>query len=95
MLNLLMDNEACKKDLAQIEAQFLARDSALCWSIARELADYTVAFITATNGQLAPAGTGTLVSFGDSNYFLTARHVWEGEPNRKNGLKNCDSICIP
>ena len=78
-----------------MEKQFLARDSALCWSIARELADFTVVFITAKDEQLAPAGTGTLVSFRESHYFLTARHVWEGERDQKNGLKNCDWIRIP
>jgi hypothetical protein len=90
-----MDKEDCKRALAEIEAQLLARDSALCWSIARELADFTVVFITAKDGQLAPAGTGTLVSFRESHYFLTARHVWEGERDQKSGLKNCDWIRIP
>lgn len=90
-----MDKEDCKRTLAEIEARFLGRDSALCWNIARELADFTVVFITARNGQLAPAGTGTLVSFRESHYFLTARHVWEGEGGHKSGLKNCDWIRIP
>jgi hypothetical protein len=90
-----MDKADRKKALAEIEAQFLARDSALCWGISRELADFTVAFITATDGKLAPAGTGTLVSFSDSHYFLTARHVWEGKGDQKSGLKNCDWIRIP
>ena|ERR1700733_402540 len=84
-----MDRESCKKTLTEIEEQFLAIDSPLCWRIARELADFTVAFITASNGHLAPAGTGTLVSFRDSHYILTACHVWE------NGLKKCDYIRIP
>lgn len=90
-----MDKEDCKRTLAEIEAQFLVRDSALAWSIARELADFTVAFITARDGRLAPAGTGTLVSFRESHYFLTARHVWEGGRDQKGGLKNCDWIRIP
>src|ERR1700676_4758658 len=72
-----MDKNACGKILDEIEEQVLAKDSPLCWIIARELADFTVAFIVANNGQLSPAGTGTLVSFGDSRYFLTATHVWE------------------
>jgi hypothetical protein len=89
-----MDKDDCKRALAEIEAQFLARDSALGRGIARELADFTVAFITAKDGQLLPAGTGTLVSFRESHYFLTARHVWEGERNQENGLKHCDWIRI-
>jgi hypothetical protein len=84
-----MDKDACKKILDEIEEQALAKDSPLCWSIARELADFTVAFIVTNNGQLSPAGTGTLVSFRDSHYFLTAAHVWEEV------LKKSDWIRIP
>jgi hypothetical protein len=84
-----MDKNACGKILDEIEEQVLAKDSPLCWIIARELADFTVAFIVANDGQLSPAGTGTLVSFRDSHYFLTATHVWEG------ALKISDRICIP
>jgi hypothetical protein len=83
-----MDKEDCSKALAEIEEQFLASDSPLGWSIGRELADFTVAFITASQGQLAPAGTGTLVYFKDCHYILTASHVWEA-------LKKCDYIRIP
>jgi hypothetical protein len=43
----------------------------------------------ANDGQLSPAGTGTLVSFRDSQYFLTATHVWE------EALKISDLIRIP
>lgn len=84
-----MDKEECKQALAEIGAQFLARESALGWSIARELADFTVTFVAESDGDLAPAGTGTLVSFRDSHYFLTARHVWE------DALKQCDLVRIP
>jgi hypothetical protein len=84
-----MDRNECKKLLDEIEQQVLAKDSPLCWTIARELADFTVAFIVANDGQLSPAGTGTLVSFRDSHYFLTAAHVWEEK------LKKCDWIRIP
>jgi|SRR6266850_4486385 len=84
-----MDKNACRKILGEIEEQVLAKDSPLCWTIARELADFTVAFIVANDGQLSPAGTGTLVSFRDSHYFLTATHVWE------EALKISDWIRIP
>jgi hypothetical protein len=90
----LMDNADCARTLAEIEAQFLERNSALGWTIARELADFTVAFITAKDGQLAPAGTGTLVSFRDSHYFLTARHVWEREKART-GLESARTKSFP
>src|ERR1700733_58122 len=83
-----MDIESRKNALAEVEEQFLASDSPLCWSIARELSEFTVAFITASNGRFAPAGAGTLVSFRDSHFILTASHVWES-------LKKCDRICIP
>jgi hypothetical protein len=84
-----MDRDTRRKILEEIAEQVLAKDSPLCWTIARELADFTVAFIVANDGQLSPAGTGTLVSFRDAHYFLTAAHVWEGK------LKNCDWIRIP
>ena len=64
-----MDKNASRKTLDEIKEQVLAKDSPLCWTIARELADFTVAFIVANDGQLSPAGTGTLVSFRDSHYF--------------------------
>ncbi len=73
----------------EIEEEVLAKDSPLCWTIARELADFTVPFIVANDGELSPAGTGTLVAFRDSHYFLTATHVWE------EALKTSDSIRIP
>lgn len=84
-----MDKDACKKILAEIEALITASGSPLCWTIARELAEFTVAFVMSKDGQLAPAGTGTLVSFRDSHYFLTATHVWES------ALKKSDWIRIP
>jgi hypothetical protein len=84
-----MDKNGARKILSEIEEQFLAKDSPLCWTIARELADFTVAFIVANGGELSPAGTGTLVSFQDSHYFLTAAHVWE------EALKISDWIRIP
>jgi len=84
-----INRSTCRKILAEIEELILANDSPLCWTIARELADFTVAFITSNDDQLLPAGTGTLVSFRDSHYFLTAAHVWEG------ALKKSDSIRIP
>jgi hypothetical protein len=84
-----MDKNACRKILDEIAEQVLAKDSPLCWTIARELADFTVAFIVAKDGRLSPAGTGTLVSFRGSHYFLTAAHVWEKK------LKKSDWIRIP
>jgi hypothetical protein len=84
-----MDKDAGRKIIEQIEEQILAKDSPLCWTIARELADFTVAFVVANDGQLSPAGTGTLVSFRDSHYFLTATHVWE------EALKISEWIRIP
>jgi hypothetical protein len=84
-----MDKSACRKILDEVAEQVLAKDSPLCWAIARELADFTVPFIVTNDGQLSPAGTGTLVSFRDSHYFLTATHVWE------EALKTSDWIRIP
>jgi len=84
-----MVSEASREALAKIEQQFLAADSTLSWNTALELADFTVAFITSEDGELRPAGTGTLVSFFDSHYFLTAGHVWE------NSLRKSASIRIP
>lgn len=84
-----MNKDGGRKVLDEIQEQFLAKDSSFCWTITRELADFTVAFIVANDGQLSPAGTGTLVSFGDSHYFLTASHVWE------EALKISDWIRIP
>jgi hypothetical protein len=63
--------------------------SALGETIARELGDYTVAFIMSKNGEFRPAGTGTLVSFCNSHYLLTAAHVWEEK------LIRADAILIP
>jgi hypothetical protein len=37
-----MDKNGARKILGEIEEQFLAKDSSLCWTIARELADFTV-----------------------------------------------------
>lgn len=84
-----MNKDAARKQLDEIAEEILAKDSPLCWTIARELADFTVAFIVANDGLLSPAGTGTLVSFRDSHYFLTATHVWE------KALKISDWIRIP
>ena len=84
-----MDKDACRKILDELAQEVLAEDSPLCWMIARELADFTVAFIVANDGQLSPAGTGTLVSYRDSHYFLTAAHVWEKK------LRVSDWIRIP
>jgi hypothetical protein len=63
--------------------------------IARELSDYTVAFITSKKGDLWPAGSGTLVSFRDSYYVLTAAHVWLGREGKEDGLSRADRILIP
>ena len=84
-----MDRTSCAAILAELQALVLEASSPLCWRIARELADYTVAFIALKNGQMLPAGTGTLVSFHKSHYILTAAHVWEKL------LKESDSIFIP
>jgi hypothetical protein len=62
--------------------------------IARELADYSVAFVASRDGELEAAGSGTLISFRDSHYILTAAHVWHGNKST-NGLKKADSILIP
>lgn len=90
-----MDQDARRKAFQELEAEILAADSPLCWRIARELADYTVAFIVANDGLLSPAGTGTLVSFRGSHYFLTAAHVWYGHHNEADGLRRSDWIRIP
>jgi hypothetical protein len=71
------------------------RPSALGDKIARELSDYTVAFVTSKKGELRPAGSGTLVSFRDSYYVLTAAHVWHGRPGKDDGLSRADKILIP
>lgn len=71
------------------------KPSALGDKIARELSDYTVAFITSKKGELLPAGSGTLVSFRDSYYVLTAAHVWLGREGKDDGLSRADRILIP
>jgi hypothetical protein len=83
-------------DLCAEVKQLLSSDesSSLGYRITRELCDYTVAFITWKKGELRPAGSGTLVSFLDSYYILTAAHVWHGDTPEK-GLKNADRIIIP
>jgi hypothetical protein len=86
----------CSADLPPELEQLLHshEPSALGDRISRELDDYTVAFITSKNGELLPAGSGTLVSFCDSKYVLTAAHVWHGD-KPDNGLKNADAVLIP
>ena len=83
-----MDRQECNKIYDELTALILATPSDLCWTIARELADYTVAFVVDTNGGLGAAGSGTLVSFNDSYYLLTAAHVWQA-------LEKSDAIRIP
>ena len=79
----------------ELEQLLLSHEpSALGDRISRELDDYTVAFITSKNGKLSPAGSGTLVSFRDSKYVLTAAHVWHGD-DPDNGRKNADTVLIP
>jgi hypothetical protein len=77
--------------------QLLCSDkpSVLGDKIARELSDYTVAFITSKKGELLPAGSGTLVSFCGSYYVLTAAHVWYGRDGKEDGLRRADEILIP
>lgn len=84
-----MDRAACAKILAELQQLVLETESRLCWRIARELADYTIAFVSLKDGQMRSAGTGTLVSFCNSHYILTATHVWE------EALQKSDSIMIP
>jgi len=81
--------EKCGEALAEIEAMVNATPSKLCWTLARELADFTVAFVVFRNGEMSPAGSGTLVTFRGSHYFLTAAHVWAMT------LSKSDSIRIP
>jgi len=71
------------------------KPSVLGDKIARDLSDYTVAFITSKKGELLPAGSGTLVSFRDSYYVLTAAHVWYGRDGKEDGLRRADEILIP
>jgi len=79
----------------ELEQLLLSHEpSALGDRISRELDDYTVAFITSKNGKRSPAGSGTLVSYHNSKYILTAAHVWHGD-DPENGLKNADTILIP
>jgi hypothetical protein len=83
-------------DLAPELRQMLTshEPSALGDRISRELDNYSVAFITSKEGERSPAGSGTLISFRNSKYILTAAHVWHGD-SPDNGLKNADSILIP
>lgn len=74
---------------------FSHEPSALGDRIARDLDNYSVAFITSNNGALAPAGSGTLVSFRGGKFVLTAGHVWHGDGRSDSGLKNADAIQIP
>lgn len=73
----------------------VGKPSLLGDKIARELSDYTVAFIASKKGEIRPAGSGTLVSFRDSYYVLTAAHVWHGDDSRADGLRKADRILIP
>jgi hypothetical protein len=84
-----MNKEECDEIQSEIAKLVLAEPSELMWSTARELANYTVAFVAAKGDELAPAGTATLVWFQGTHYFLTAAHVWE------KGLKRSDAIKIP
>lgn len=72
----------------EIAKMVLANPSPLLESVARELADYTVAFVGVKNGRMGPGAVGTLVSLAGEKYFLTAAHVW-------NLLKKSDIIRIP
>jgi hypothetical protein len=84
-------------DISRQVKQLLAtkEPSVLGDRIGRELSDYTVAFITSKGGELRPAGSGTLVSFCDSYYVLTAAHVWHGTDGGTDGLSRADNILIP
>ncbi len=73
---------------------FIDNPSPLGNQIAKDLNDYTVAFVRSKNRKLEAAGSGTLVSFRNSFYVLTAAHVWHGD-KPSNGLKNADQILIP
>jgi hypothetical protein len=79
----------------EIEQLFNGKPSVLGDKIGRELADYTVAFVTSKDGELLGAGSGTLVSFLESFYVLTAAHVWYGRNNNKDGLRRADKILVP
>lgn len=79
----------------EVEQLFSDKPSLLGDRIGRELGDYTVAFIASKSGELRPAGSGTLVSFRDSYYVLTAAHVWYGRDGRADGLRHADRILIP
>ena len=85
-----MDRARCAEVVSEIEKLlYLDYPSALGETITRELCDYTVAFIKYKDGGFSPVGTGTLVSFLDSHYILTAADVWEEE------LKTASKILIP
>jgi hypothetical protein len=77
------------QEVAEIEKLLFDSASGLGDTIAREINQYTVALISARAGQLSLAGTGTLISFLESPYILTAAHVWEEK------LKTADEILIP
>jgi hypothetical protein len=83
-----MDKNPCAETYAEIEGLIQANPSSLCWNIARQLADYTVAFVALRDGKMGSGAVGTLVSFQNEYYILTAAHVWEF-------LKRGDAIRIP
>ena len=86
----MMSQGECEKIAREIQRLiFEETPSKLGEEIARELDDYSVAFLVAKDGAILPAGTGTTVTFLGSHYFLTASHVWN------EALKSADSVVIP
>jgi hypothetical protein len=76
-------------DQAAITAQLLDDSSGLREEVVREIGRHTVALLVVSRaGDIALAGTGTLVSFCDGRYILTASHVW------KKGLEDSYRIAL-
>jgi len=73
-----MMNETNEQALAEVEA--CLKDESLSLrlreSVNRETGMYTVALLPLSQQGIEPGATGTLVSFLDSYYILTAGHVW-------------------
>lgn len=75
-----MKPELIPKQLDEIEACLKEESCAfrLREGVLREVGRYTVALLPMSQDQvIGPGATGTLVSFLDSHYLLTAAHVWE------------------
>jgi hypothetical protein len=83
-----MNERECEATFVELESLIFATPSPLCESIGRELAFYTIPFVAVHDGMMGTGAGGTLVSFDNEHYILTAAHVWSV-------LRKSDMIRIP